>query len=125
MNDTEIKNSDWHSLNGKQILRFYGVTPEVKISVGSKREGASPLLRFECLGNHTEIWVAVLINGKENARYNIRMINSRFGRRNEPKSRFRVAILQNGGTLPKKYPRQGVARGSSVASSCWPYPSAL
>lgn len=76
MNDTEIKNSDWLSLNGKQILRFYAATPEGEVCVDSKRQGASLLLRSECLGDHTEIWVAVLINGKENARYNIRMINS-------------------------------------------------
>jgi hypothetical protein len=72
----EIKNSDWLAINGKQILRFYATTPEGEVCIDSSKIRSSLILRSENLGDRIEIWVSVLINGEENARYNIRMIDT-------------------------------------------------
>jgi hypothetical protein len=76
MTEEEIKKSDWLVLNGRHIRRFYAATPDGEVCIDNQRQGVSLVLRAENLGDHIEIWVAVLANGKEDARYAIRMINT-------------------------------------------------
>ena len=76
MDSNDIKNGDWLALNGKPILRFYATTPDGEACIDSIKSKVSIFLRSEYLGDHAEIWVSVIKNNEESARYNIRMINT-------------------------------------------------